>query len=211
LNLTFTNCDLSGADAGLFFTQTVGAGSLPEPAPGTGSFSLTVTNCLLHDFGATGGDFIDFRSGSFDKVTIKNSSIWKSARAFFRTDNTATAAGTNQVTIESCTFDAVCTGGAFIRVAAPGTKVAVTKCMLTNKTSNNNNSISGTGTAVTLTQSNIFGSNSANFSSVISPAPTGNTALDPGYAGASTGNFKVGGANAAAIKAAAQGDPRWLQ
>lgn len=208
VSVVLENCDLSGAVSGLMFTQTVGAASAPSPVPGSGSFELTIDNCLLHDFGNSGGDFIDFRSGAVAKVHMKNSSIWSSARSFFRIDATAAAAGGNTMLFENNTFNAVANGGAFIRVAAPGCNVELVKNIITNKPSSQNNSVSGAGTTLKYTNNNVFGTNAAGITSTITSGfNTGTTSLDPQYGNAAQGVFTVGNA---AVKAAGVGDPRWL-
>lgn len=208
VSLVLENSDLSGATAGLFFTQTVGAASAPSPIPGTGSFQLTITNCLLHDFGNSGGDFIDFRSGSIESVYMKNSTMWSSARSFYRVDATAGVAAGNTMLFENNTFNAVANTAAFIRVAANGCNVQFTKNIITNKPSSNNNSVSGTGTTLKFNDNNVFGTNAASITSVITSGfNIGTTSLDPQYGNAATGSFTVGNTT---VKAAGVGDPRWL-
>lgn len=208
VNLVLENCDFSGAVAGLFFTQTVGASTAPEPIPGTGNFELSINNCLLHDFGNSGGDFIDFRSGTIVKVHMKNSTIWAAARSFYRVDATANAAVGNTMLFENNTFNAVANGAAFIRVAAAGCNVQLTKNIITNKPSSNNNSVSGTGTTLKYTDNNVFGTNAASITSAVTTGfNIGTTNLDPQYTNAAQGNFTVGNAT---VKTAAVGDPRWL-
>jgi hypothetical protein len=205
LDLQLENCNLSGAESGLFFTQTVGAASAPSPIPGTGSFSVVVTNCLLHDFGNAGGDFIDFRSGAVAKALVKNTTFWNGARAFLRIDNTASVSPTSVLGIENSTLYNFCSGGAFVRLQAANVDAKVTKCILVNKASATNNSLSN-GAKATLDQNNLFGSNITNIRSVVTN--TNETQLDPSFANAATADFKVGNAT---LKAAGIGDPRWLQ
>ena len=208
-NIVLENSDFSGAEAGLLFTQTVGAANAPEPIAGSGVLNLTVDNCLLHDFGNAGGDFIDFRSGTLGKITFKNSTLWKAGRAIFRGDATATATAHNILLIENSTFNSFANGGAFIRMATPGVSVQVTKCIIANKTSANNNVVSGAGTTLKFNQNNVFGTNAASINSVITSGfNVGTTALDPGFADAANGSFTVSNAT---LKAAGVGDPRWIK
>ncbi len=207
INLTVENCDLSGAESGLCFTQAATATNAPSPISGTGTFNLTVDNCLLHDFGNAGGDFIDFRSGAIGNVNYKNSTFWNGARSFLRTDNTASIVSGAIIAIENSTFYNFSSGGAFIRIAAPNTAVVINKCILLNKATNNGNTV--TGSTLKLNTNNISGSNAANITSgVTSGFNIGTTALDPAFSDAAVGNFTVGNAT---LKAAGIGDPRWIQ
>jgi hypothetical protein len=208
ITVTIENSDLSGAESGLLFTQSPTSGNLPEGALSPGTHHLNIKNSLLHDFGNAGGDFIDFRSGIVGNILIENSSFWKLARAFFRTDNTASALSGAKVVFNKNTFNSISSGGAFLRTQAPGIDVTLSNNILSNKTSNNNNSISGAGTVVRANNNNTFGTNLGNFTNGISGANNvGTTNLDPGYADANNGIFTVGNA---AVKTAVQGDPRWL-
>ncbi|ADY50890.1 hypothetical protein Pedsa_0306 [Pseudopedobacter saltans DSM 12145] len=209
ITVTIENSDLSGAESGLIFTQTSTAGNLPEGALSPGIHHLIIRNSLFHDFGNAGGDFIDYRSGTIGNILLENSSFWKLARAFFRTDNTASALGGSKVIINKNTFNSICNGGAFLRTQAPGVDVTLSNNIISNKTSNNNNSISGTGAVVKANNNNTFGTNSGNFTNSISTANNvGNTSLDPQYVDPNNGIFTVGNPT---VKAAQQGDPRWLQ
>lgn len=191
--------DISGPTAGLIYLSS----------SATPSLSFSADQCLIHDFGATGGDFIDFRAGTVRGMTIKNTTIWNVARDFLRTDATATMSGPLNFT--NCTINNFCivTSGStnrfgYLRAAA--TVVTVNKCIVSNKIGTTNSTISGTGTSVTFTDSNVFGSNAAAITS--NPTVKNNlTALDAQYENAAQGNFKVGNAT---IKAAGIGDPRWL-
>lgn len=206
LDLELDNCNISGAESGLIFTQTVGAATAPTPVPGTGAFSVTVTNCLLHDFGNAGGDFIDFRSGTLAKAFVKNSTFWNGLRAFFRIDAGAAVSASSIIGIETSTLYNFCgNSGAFLSLKSANIDVRVTKCMLVNKITATNNALQN-GAKATLDQNNLFGTNIANIKSVVTN--TNETQLDPSFANAATFDFKVGNAT---LKAAGIGDPRWLQ
>jgi hypothetical protein len=199
-NISLEGLDVTGPAAGLVYLAT---GS-------TASLTFNVDNCLIHDFGAVGGDFIDFRAGEMKGMTIKNTSIWNVARDFLRTDATATISGT--LSFANCTINNFCiiTSGStnrFVYLRANNSVVTVNKCIVSNKVGTTNSGISGTGTSVTFTDSNVFGSSA----SAITSSPTVKTNLtnlDAQYANAAQGDFTVGNAT---VKAAAQGDPRWLK
>jgi hypothetical protein len=199
-NISLEGLDITGPAAGLVYLAT---GS-------TASLTFNVDNCLIHDFGAVGGDFIDFRAGEMKGMTIKNTSIWNVARDFLRTDATATISGT--LSFANCTINNFCiiTSGStnrFVYLRANNSVVTVNKCIVSNKLGTTNSGISGTGTSVTFTDSNVFGSSA----SAITSSPTVKTNLtnlDAQYANAAQGDFTVGNAT---VKAAGQGDPRWLK
>ncbi len=197
-DITMENCDISGPTAGLMYASTSTTLSA--------SVKLTINNCLFHDYGAGGGDFIDFRGGSVMKINVKNSSFWNLGRAFLRIDATAASTSSEPIIFESCTFNNFCNGGKFVYVRSAGAKTTFSKCIITNMVTNQDNGVSGTGTTLTFNQCDIYGSNSKNIRSV--GTNTGTTELDPQYANAAQGDFTVGNAT---VKAAGQGDPRWLK
>ncbi|MFD2033841.1 DUF5123 domain-containing protein [Belliella marina] len=202
-SLELTDCDLSGAESGLIFSQTVGAGSAPEAIPGSATFGLVVENCLLHDFGNAGGDFIDFRSGAISNILVKNSSFWNGARALFRADADVVFLATATLTLENSTINNFGNGGRFVDLRTNGS-VIVRNSIVTNKITNHGNRMQN-GASLQLINTNVFGSNAGNITA--GATITNGLAVDPQYANAESGNFTVGSAE---VKAAGQGDPRWL-
>ncbi|KEO74259.1 DUF5123 domain-containing protein [Anditalea andensis] len=202
-HLEITDCELTGAESGLIFTQGVGAASAPDPIPGTGIFSMAVENSLLYDFGNAGGDFIDFRSGSVAGITLKNSSIWNSARALLRADPDVAFIGTSGFILENMTINNFCNGGRFVDVRANG-KTVVRNSIITNKPSNQANRMQN-GATLEIINSNLFGTNINNVTA--GATVTERLNVDPQYQNASAGNFKV---NNHEIMKARLGDTRWL-
>lgn len=209
INITVENCDLVGAESGLIFSQSATAANLPDGPLNPASISLTVDNCLLHDFGNAGGDFIDFRSGTIGNIAYKKNTFWNGARAFIRIDNTAAILTGSTITIENSTFYNFCSGGIFLRNAATqGAAFVLNNNIIMNKVSNNANSI-GTGATLKLTNNNISGSNLTNITAGVSSGfNIGTIGLDPGFTEVTKGNFTVGNTT---VKAAGLGDPRWLK
>lgn len=206
-NITLENCNISGWLAGLFFAQDKDKSDIPEPATGTAIISLTIDGCLLHDFGASGGDFIDFRSQTIAKVDYKNTSLWKSGRVFFRVDNKVLPQAGHSVTFSNSTFDSFA-ATRFLQVKATTTDpltISFTNCIFTNKTGTTANDVQNT--TVNFDNNDFFGTNNALFYGSAA-TNTGSSSLDPQYTDAANGDFTVGNAT---VKAAAQGDPRWLQ
>lgn len=209
INIDLIGCDFSGAESGMIFSQGVNAGSLPEPAPASAIINLTIDNCLLHDFGNAGGDFIDFRSGNIRTIHVKNTSAWKSGRSFFRLDQTndgVNITDDHMIKFESCTFDQISNGGNLIRSRATSANVVIENCIITNKVSNHANDLRN-GSSLNISGLAYFGTNADR---IISNAASvsGETLTDPQYADAANGNFTLGNA---AVKSAGLGDPRWLQ
>lgn len=198
VEIEVTDCDFSGPTAGFIYAST--------SVPASAAVSLTVNNTLFHDFGATGGDFIDFRGGTVTKISVKNSSFWNLARAFLRIDASANSSSSQPLLFENCTFNNFSNGGKFVYVRSAGAKTTFNKCIITNMVSNQDNGVSGTGTSLTFNQCVISGSNSAKIKSVGKNTET--TDADPQYAKASEGDFTVGNP---VVKAAGQGDERWLK
>ncbi|MCH7408088.1 fibronectin type III domain-containing protein [Belliella sp. DSM 111904] len=202
-NLELLDCDLSGAESGLIFTQGVGAASAPEPIAGSGIFGVTIENSLLHSFGNAGGDFIDFRSGSISSVQIKNTSIWNSARALLRADPDVSFTGTDGFVLDHVTVNSVCDGGRFVDVRANG-RTVIRNSIITNKVSNHGNRMQN-GASLVIQNSNLFGSNINNITA--GATMTDRVEFDPQYTNASSGNFSI---QNAALKALSIGDPRWF-
>lgn len=193
VKVTLENCDISGPDAGLIYASSSATGS---------TTGLLVNNCFIHDFGATGGDLIDFRAGGLTEMHITNSTFANVARAFFRIDNPVAYSGSDPITFENCTVYHVCDGGRFFYIRAPNITMEVNKCILVNKVSTQTNGIPTT----TAVDNNVFGTNSGSFLQYVTQ--TGTTSLDPQFADPGNEDFTLGNSTLSAAKI---GDPRWIQ
>lgn len=202
-NITIENCDASNATAGLIYVAATGT---------LANVNFTVDNSFFHEYGATGGDFIDFRAGVLSGAKVTNSTFCKLARDFFRIESIVSFTASNgPVLIENCTFDNICgvdgTQGRFLypRIAKVTgvTAMKINKCILTNKARSQTNGVTPT---VEFSNNNVFGASSTDWAN--GTVSTGTTTLDPQYTDASKFNFTVGNAT---IKAAGLGDPRWLK
>lgn len=197
INLTIENADFSGADAGFIYAAS--------SASINADLRLTVNNTLIHDYGASGGDFIDFRAGTVTAMNFTNCTFWKSGRSFLRIDATTNCVGSSPFVFQNCTFDNLCTSGQrFVYIRTGNTTTLFNKCIITNL---NNSSTNGSGATLTFTDTNI---SSGNVSTITSGSKnnTGITNVNPQYTSAATGNFTVGEAS---IKAAGLGDARWVK
>lgn len=190
--VTLDDCDISGPGAGLIYASSSATGQ---------TTGLVVNNCVIHDFGATGGDLIDFRAGSLTEMHITNTTFSNVARAFFRIDNPVAYTGTDPITMENCTVYHVCDGGRFLYIRAPNITMEINKCILANEVSNQSNGIPTT----TATDNNVSGTNSGSFLQYVTQ--TGTTTLDPQFADPGNEDFTVGNATLSSAKI---GDPRWL-
>jgi hypothetical protein len=191
-DVTLKNCDISGCGAGLIYTSS---------SSSSATVGLTVDNCIIHDIGNSGGDFIDFRAGTLTGLKVSNSTFCNLARAFLRIDNGVQYTGSDSLSFANCTINNVCNGGRFLYVRAGNIKLSFSKCILTNEVSNQSN-----GTPPTVaTGCDEAGSNSDSFLKYATLV--GNLTLDPQYSDAAKEDFTVGNAT---VKAAKIGDPRWL-
>lgn len=195
-NIEVENVDITGPGAGLVYVSSSGSSA---------NVKFSIENALLHNFGASGGDFIDFRAGVLSGVTVKNCTIWDVARDFFRVDATTTVEGS--ILFQNCTIDDACHSGRFLYIRAANTIMTIENCILSNKSTSKGSGVSGAGTSVTFNNNNVFGSNSNEWGQYVQ-VTNGTTTLDPQYADRTAGNFTVGNA---AVKSAGQGDLRWIQ
>lgn len=201
-NITVENCEFTGPTAGLIYVAATGTAA---------NVTFNLDNSICHDFGATGGDFIDFRAGTLSGMRVTNSTFYKVARDFFRIDAITYPTGNAPVLVENCTFNNVCgMDGAqgrfmYIRVVKVTgyTMMKINKCILTNKYRSTGN---GVTPIVEFNTNNVFGNSSTEWAG--GTVSTGTTTLDPQYLDVVNNNFTVGNAT---IKAAGLGDPRWLK
>lgn len=207
--ITVENCDVKGATAGLVYVAS--------SAVSTANVNFALDNSICHDFGASGGDFIDFRAGALSGIKVTNSTFYNVARDFIRIDATTSYSPSNPpILVENCSFNNICgysapgatgTQGRFIYIRVPKvtgyTMMKVSKCIFTNKVRSQTSNVIPT---IEFSNNNVFGANSTDWAS--GTVSTGTTTLDPQYTDASTFNFTVGNPT---VKAAGLGDPRWLQ
>lgn len=218
-NVIIDSCDISGPTAGLIYASSDATAA---------TYSLTVNNSLLHDFGNEGGDFIDFRGGTLTDIELKNSTFWNLARRFLRIDEDVTYTGNNNSggqqyagkdsgdppTIDHCTLNNIASQS-FIRIQIPTNNFVmhVNNSILTNdKSTGNEFGFEVNGYA---NDNNTFGTNQDGFFAGwgywnhLTFSPTTNIKnLDPQYKDAAHGDFTVGNST---LKALGWGDPRWLQ
>lgn len=90
------NCELTGYTKGVY--------GVADADTSTGADTWLVDDCYMHDFLASGGDFIDIRAGLTKSIVVKNSTFYNCARTFIRLTNNAKI-GT--VLAENCTFNYV--------------------------------------------------------------------------------------------------------
>jgi hypothetical protein len=179
--------------------------------------SFTVDDCVISNFVAGGGDFIDFRAAHVTSVSLTNSTFnnCAPARDFIRIDNGAfTGTGLNSnVFIDHCTIygssntlDRIL----YVRFATntltvQNTIIAGTDGFYTNQTStsqptcSNNNYFNAPGFYTTpyLTVTNLKIDISGS-----------HTTVDPGFTNAAEGNFTVSNQTLLDNEV---GDPRWRQ
>lgn len=178
--------------------------------------TFLVENCVISDFVAGGGDFIDFRLAYVANVILRNSTFDNTApaRDFVRIDAAAGFAGTgltSNVLIEHCTIYGVSNTQdriLYVRFNAnsstvKNTLIAGTDGYYTNQP---------TTTQPSCVNNNYFGSAGFFTAAYVTNAKHDNsgthTTLDPGFANAAGGNFTL--SNQTLIDNQI-GDPRWRQ
>ncbi len=179
--------------------------------------SVVVDNSVVTNINMTtsGGDFIDFRLTYVASVSLTNSTFVNccTGRDFVRIDNAGfTGTGLNSdVLIDSCTLynvSNIASGNKrilYVRFATNTSKVSNTLIAATTAIFSNQS----TTTAPTYLNNNYFGAPSF-YDTVIALNKfdvSGNyTTLDPGFANAATGNFKMSNQT---LVGKSIGDPRW--
>lgn len=86
--LSINDCDISNYSNQLIYNNTAGT---------IGDF--TITNSLIHDIEGSGGDGIDFRSGTLGSMKVENTTFYNSFRTFVRMQAKAGA-----ISFTNCTF-----------------------------------------------------------------------------------------------------------
>lgn len=176
--------------------------------------TFSIDDCIMSDFVAAGGDFIDFRTAYVGDVSITNSTFHNTppGRDFIRIDAAASFTGTGLTTdvlIDHCTLYGVSNTQdriLYVRFNAnvltvQNTLIAATDGYYTNQASSaqptcsNNNYFNAVGFFTPAYVTNAKVDVSGDF-----------TTLDPGFADAAAGDFTI--TNQALIDNAV-GDPRW--
>lgn len=206
-DITVSNCDVTGFGSLLAESSSVQAGSIN---------TFTVDNCIFHDM-ADGKRFVDYqkKKSFIAEFTLKNSTIYNccSGSDFIRFDRHATKG--NIVNITNCTLygiEATSKGLFYIRSKDAGNKdftANITKCIFANMS----NKVFFSQD--TKTDNLLFTSNYYFETPSLLTIPEGGSGkvvdtkgvtLDPGFADAASGNFKV--SNQTIIDNEI-GDPRW--
>lgn len=202
-NLNIDGCEIRNYVKGLFYVNVASAIE-----------SIKINNSVIYNIECNGGDFMDSRVGVVKSLVFTNNTVYNSvaARDFLRMDDaSATFPGiTSQILIDHNTLYGIGnTEGKrilYVRFVNNSTVftnniVAETKAMFSNQSktsvptfSNNNyyNAPNLTSVAPTITTATFYDDSA--------------TALNPGFASPSTGNFKL--SNETLIDKGI-GDPRW--
>lgn len=125
------NCELTGSIKGIIYST--GAGTW-------GAQKFLMSGCYVHDInadGSVGGDFLDFRGGTFPDVEVANSTFSFCARTFLRMSDNVDV---DKVNVHNCTFNRVATNdngnnaGVFnVRVKATPSEILSTKNVFLNE------------------------------------------------------------------------------
>jgi hypothetical protein len=208
--ISFEGCVIKNYKSHLFYDASSSA-TLNE---------FKLNNCLVDNIAGNGGDGFDFRNSCVKKLTYSNSTFSNGFRTFLRLDYTG--ANVQEVTIDHCTFYQVCifnnsNNTGMLRVNGTGAahKVSLTNSILygiggsTTYGYMSKAKISAT-TTVTLSNNDYYASptlwTNAPFLGTAKDYDAKALELNPAFADASNGNFKVG---EYLLSSGKIGDPRW--
>ena len=179
---------------------------------------ITVEGCLISNIECSGGDLFDSRKGGFNKFTLKNNTIFESAkeRDFIRMDDASGSVSASPViVVDHNTLYNVGSGGANYRVfyvRFKGNKISFTNNIVVN-TNYKRGFANQKNTDADPTLDNNIYFNTENLISAgasadasISWFDAAGTVLDPQFKDAAKGDFTIGNDN---VKDKKAGDPRW--
>jgi hypothetical protein len=173
--------------------------------------SVSISNTIYHNIQASGGDFIDFRSGVAKKFDFFHNTVYNSApdRDLFRMDaggSTNFPSVNSIITIRNNTFHNIIGVNTrrilYIRLATH--EITVSKNIFSETLANYSNQTATK--VVSMTGNNYFNSPSLQ-TITFAVHDTGGTTFNPGFANAAAGNFTVSHEE---LKYNRIGDPRWL-
>lgn len=203
-SVNISNCHIHDYGRQLIYSNTTGA--LLN--------SLVIDNCIVENFTAGGGDFIDFRNGDVHSVSVTNSTFVDApnGRDFIRMDGAGDTNGTGvtaTVLIDHCTLVGVSnTADRITYVRFANNDITVTNNIFADTDAKYSNQAS-TDETMSFANNNYF--NAPNlFSSSETRYDTSSsyTILDPGFQDAANGDFTVSNQD---LIDDGIGDPRWLQ
>ncbi len=103
--IEIVNCEMANTTKGVIYTKED-----KTFVDVVGAQKFLISGTYMHDInpvGATGGDFIDLRSGSYLDVEVVNSTFYACARTFLRTSNKEDMLKVNKINVKNCTFNYV--------------------------------------------------------------------------------------------------------
>lgn len=103
--IEIVNCEMANTTKGVIYTKED-----KTFVDVVGAQKFLISGTYMHDInpvGATGGDFIDLRSGSYLDVEVVNSTFYACARTFLRTSNKENMLKVNKINVKNCTFNYV--------------------------------------------------------------------------------------------------------
>ena len=96
-SITFKNSTITGYVSGIFYSQNDLESQVGE---------LTIDGCTIYDIQGSGGDGIDFRTGTVGTINVLNSTIYNGFRTFIRIDNDVVVS--NGINVRNNTFMNLC-------------------------------------------------------------------------------------------------------
>lgn len=202
--LVVDGCIIRNVNKGLFYLNVA---SLVE--------SITFNNNIMHDITSSGSDFMDSRTGAFNRLDFTNNTVYNSvpSRDFLRYDDRSSAfpTATSIIHIDHNTLHNVIDGSTSSRllyVRFVGNKITFTNNIVSNLTG------IFTNQANTDPNPTFGGNNFFNAPNLFSDSGSSSrffddsaTKEDPGFANPGSGDFTV---TNIVLKAKGTGDPRWI-
>jgi hypothetical protein len=168
-----------------------------------------INDCMVYHFGNGGNDFLDFRTGTCNNMTITNSTFFDAptARDFFRQD--AVTGQTCKATIDHCTIygSSNIANRSILFVSYTNAELTFTNNIVANTLGNLTNKADTPQPACS--NNNYLGADAFLTATDAAKNKVDNSSdkkqLDPGFADPENGDFHISNANLKGIV----GDPRW--
>ncbi len=197
-----TNCEVMNYTKGFYYVNKAVKIS-----------NITIDGCIISNVVCDGGDMFDCRAGAIEKLTISNNTIYNccAERDLVRYDDKSSnfEGVAPVIVIDHNTIVGACNNASkrILYVRFKGNSITFTNNIVTNSVGNFSNQ---KNTAEPTFDNNVY----FNADGFVTAGANANalfvdskgTILDPQFADAANGNFKVGNDNVKDTKA---GDPRW--
>ncbi len=205
-NLTIEGCEISRYNNGLIYNNVSGIFG-----------TITVSNSYIHTMAGSGGDGIDFRSGTIGSLNVINSTFANGFRSFLRMQVACAVSFSNSTFYAISIIDNSNNNGIFRMNKSAGGSFEVKNSLFvetgvmapnTAQAGNFCRQDSYMVDSPTYLNNNIYNCHNIFVGIYTTPSSVSATELDPGFVDAANGDFTVTNLN---LKDRKVGDPRWLQ